>query len=114
MADCIFCKIVNGEIPADRVYEDDKVIAFNDIEPQAPIHILIIPKEHIPSLNSIDESNNSIIGHIHYVITKIAKEKGIDQKGYRVVNNCGKEGGQTVSHLHFHLLGGRNMMWPPG
>ncbi|EOD00802.1 histidine triad nucleotide-binding protein [Caldisalinibacter kiritimatiensis] len=114
MNDCIFCKIVKGEIPANKVYEDEKVIAFEDIEPQAPVHILVIPKEHITSINDINEENSDIIGHIHLVIKTIAKEKGINEKGYRVVTNSGKEGGQTVFHLHYHLLGGRNMMWPPG
>nr|WP_207753554.1 histidine triad nucleotide-binding protein [Sporosalibacterium faouarense] len=110
----MFCKIVNDEIKASKIYEDEKVIAFNDINPQSPVHILVIPKQHIPSINQIDESNQSIIGHIHLVINKLAKEKGLADKGYRIVNNCGKDGGQTVNHLHFHLLGGRDMQWPPG
>ncbi|WP_202711160.1 HIT domain-containing protein [Sporosalibacterium faouarense] len=114
MSDCLFCKIVNDEIKASKIYEDEKVIAFNDINPQSPVHILVIPKQHIPSINQIDESNQSIIGHIHLVINKLAKEKGLADKGYRIVNNCGKDGGQTVNHLHFHLLGGRDMQWPPG
>ncbi|MTI49389.1 MAG: histidine triad nucleotide-binding protein [Firmicutes bacterium] len=114
MSDCLFCKIVNDEIKASKIYEDEKVVAFNDINPQSPVHILVIPKQHIPSINQIDESNQSIIGHIHLVINKLAKEKGLADKGYRIVNNCGKDGGQTVNHLHFHLLGGRDMQWPPG
>lgn len=114
MQDCIFCKIVNGEIPTEKVYEDEKVLAFNDINPEAPIHILVIPKEHIPSMNDINENKKELIGHIHIVINKVAKEKGLDKDGYRVVNNCGKNGGQEVPHLHFHLLGGRSMNWPPG
>lgn len=114
MSDCIFCKIARGEVPSDIIYEDDKIIAFNDLNPQAPIHFLVIPKEHISSMNEIDENNVSIISHIFLVINKIAKEKGIDEKGYRIVNNCGEFGGQTVEHLHFHILGGRKMLWPPG
>ncbi|RKD34741.1 histidine triad nucleotide-binding protein [Thermohalobacter berrensis] len=114
MSECIFCKIINGEIPSDKVYEDEKVIAFNDINPQAPVHILVIPKEHISSIKEIDENNGDIIKHIHLVINRIAKEKGLDEKGFRIVNNCGEEGGQTVGHLHYHLLGGRQLQWPPG
>ncbi|SDZ19807.1 histidine triad (HIT) family protein [Proteiniborus ethanoligenes] len=114
MSDCIFCKIINGDIPVNKVYEDDKVIAFNDINPQTPIHILIIPKEHIPSTNHIGENNAYILSHIFIAINKIAKEKDLDKQGYRIVNNCGKDGGQTVEHLHFHLLGGRQLQWPPG
>lgn len=96
------------------MYEDDKIVAFNDINPQAPVHIVAIPKKHISSMNDIDESNIDIMSHILLVIKNIAKEKGLAEKGYRIVNNCGKQGGQTVDHLHFHLLGGRNMQWPPG
>lgn len=114
MPECIFCKIVNGDIPADKVYEDDKVIAFNDVNPQSPTHVLIIPKEHIPSTNNIDENNSQIISHIFIVISKIVKEKGLENQGYRIVNNCGEFGGQTVEHVHFHLLGGRQLQWPPG
>lgn len=114
MSDCIFCKIANGEIPADKIYEDDKVIVFNDINPQSPVHFLVIPKEHISSIKEIDENNVSIISHIVLIIKKIAKEKGLDEKGYRIINNCGEYGGQTVEHLHFHVLGGRQLLWPPG
>ncbi len=114
MTDCIFCKIVNGEIPGDRVYEDDRVIAINDINPQAPVHILILPKSHIKSVMEIDSDNEDILSHIFKVACRLAAEKGIDRKGFRIVNNCGEEGGQTVDHLHFHLLGGRFMEWPPG
>lgn len=114
MSDCIFCKIVKGEVPSKKVYEDDKVLAFEDINPQAPVHILVIPKEHIPSIKDVNEDNIDVIGHIHLVIKKLAEEKGIYQDGFRIVNNCGEKGGQTVGHLHYHLLGGRQMMWPPG
>ncbi|MBQ8764634.1 MAG: histidine triad nucleotide-binding protein [Clostridia bacterium] len=112
--DCLFCKIIKGEIPSAKVYEDDKVYAFRDIEPQAPVHILIIPKEHIASANELTEENASIVGHIFAVAAKIAKEEGIAEGGYRIVNNCGQDGGQTVGHLHFHMLGGRSLAWPPG
>lgn len=112
--DCLFCKIVAGDIPSAKVYEDDKVYAFRDIEPQAPVHILIIPKAHIASANELTEENASIVGHIFAVAAKIAKNEGIADGGYRVVNNCGEDGGQTVKHLHFHMLGGRSLAWPPG
>ncbi len=112
--DCLFCKIINGEIPSSKVYEDDKVYAFRDIEPQAPVHILIIPKEHITSANELTEENASVVGHIFAVAARIAKEEGIAEGGYRIVNNCGEDGGQTVKHLHFHMLGGRSLQWPPG
>lgn len=114
MSDCIFCKIANGEIPTDKIYEDEKVVAFYDIDPQSPVHFLVIPKEHISSIKEIDESNVSIISHIFLVIKKIATDNGLDEKGYRIVNNCGEYGGQTVNHLHFHILGGRELLWPPG
>ena len=112
--DCLFCKIIAGDIPSAKVYEDDKVYAFRDIEPQAPVHILIIPKEHIASANEITEENASIVGHIFAVAAKIAKDEGIADGGYRIVNHCGQDGGQTVGHLHFHMLGGRSLQWPPG
>lgn len=112
--DCLFCKIIAGEIPSAKVYEDDKVYAFRDIEPQAPVHILIIPKEHIASANELNEENSAIVGHIFAVAANIAKEEGISDGGYRIVNNCGEDGGQTVGHLHFHMLGGRSLQWPPG
>lgn len=111
--DCIFCKIASGEIPTTKVYEDDKVIAFNDLEPQAPVHILIIPKEHIESVNYIDNKNSDVIGYIFEVAAKLAKKLHLEN-GYRIVNNCGTDGGQTVMHLHFHLLAGRRMAWPAG
>lgn len=111
--DCIFCKIAAGEIPSTKVYEDDRVVAFNDLDPQAPVHILIIPKEHIASAAEINESNSSVVAHIFEVAAKIAAEKGLDN-GYRIVNNCGESAGQSVKHLHFHLLGGRDFGWPAG
>lgn len=112
--DCLFCKIISGEIPSDKVYEDDMVLAFRDIAPQAPQHIVIIPKEHINSANDINPENSKYIAHIFEVIPQIAKSLGISEKGYRVVNNCGEYGGQTVMHLHFHLTGGRQFGWPAG
>lgn len=114
MEDCLFCKIVAGDIPSTKVYEDDKVYAFNDIEPQTPTHIIIVPKMHISSSNELTDDNAEVIGHIFTVAAKIAKEKGFAEKGWRIVNNCGEDGGQTVGHIHFHLLAGRNLGWPPG
>ena len=111
--DCIFCKIANGEIPSKKAYEDDKVLAFYDLEPQAPVHILIIPKEHISSCAEITEENSSVISHIFEVAAKLGKELGLEN-GYRIVNNCGAHGGQTVHHIHFHFMGGRQFTWPAG
>lgn len=111
--DCIFCKIANGEIPSTKVYEDDTVIAFNDLEPQAPVHILVIPKQHITSMADITGENSAVVAHIFEVISQIAKEKGLDD-GFRVVSNCGESAGQSVKHLHFHLMGGREFGWPAG
>ena len=112
MNDCIFCKIAGKEIPSKPVYEDDLCYAFYDLEPQAPTHFLVIPKQHIVSALEINEENASIIGHCYAVIAKVAKEMNI--KSYRVVTNCGEQAGQTVFHLHFHVLAGRDMTWPPG
>lgn len=114
MENCIFCKIANGEIPTSLVYEDDLVAAFNDLEPQAPVHILIVPKEHISSALELTEQNSSVVAHIFEVAAKIARDMGFDKTGFRLVNNCGEDGGQTVQHLHFHLLAGRGLQWPPG
>ena len=111
--DCLFCKIAAGEIPCNKVYEDDELLAFYDIDPQAPVHFLVIPKEHIPSAAAIDEQNAAIVAKVYTVIAKLAKELNLE-KGFRVVTNCGEEGGQTVGHLHFHVLAGRNLSWPPG
>lgn len=112
--DCLFCKIIKGEIPSTKVYEDDLVYAFNDISPAAPVHVLIIPKEHISSVLEVEDKNSALIGHVFAVANKIARDLGIDEKGFRIVNNCGEDGGQTVHHIHFHLLGGRSLQWPPG
>lgn len=111
--DCIFCKIVAGEIPSKKVYEDELVYVFEDIEPTAPIHYLIIPKEHIASASEITPENSKVVAHIFEVISKLAKELNIED-GFRVVNNCGESAGQTVFHMHFHLLAGREFGWPAG
>ena len=111
--DCLFCKIAAGEIPSKKAYEDGKVFAFYDIDPPAPVHILVIPKEHIQSVSQITPENQEIVGHIFTVIAKLAQELNLED-GYRVVSNVGQQGGQSVPHLHFHLLGGRNLGWPPG
>jgi len=105
---CIFCMIVNGDIPSTKVYEDDKVLAFRDIAPQAPTHILVIPKEHIASVAEINEKNSAVVSRIFEVIAKIAKDEGLEG-GYRVVSNCGDDAGQTVHHLHYHILGGKKL-----
>lgn len=111
--DCLFCSIATKDIPSAMIYEDDKVMAFKDINPQAPVHFLVVPKVHIKSLDQIGEEHDGLISHMMRLIPKLAKEQGIE-KGYRVVNNCGPEGGQTVDHIHFHVLGKRDMLWPPG
>ena len=107
--DCLFCKIINGEIPSKKVYEDDSVYAFYDIAPMAPVHVLIVPKQHIASVNEVTAENSAVISHIYEVAAKLAKELGIADEGYRIVTNCGANAGQTVFHLHFHLLGGTKL-----
>ncbi|MBR3512682.1 MAG: histidine triad nucleotide-binding protein [Clostridia bacterium] len=107
--ECIFCKIIKGEIPSSKVYEDDYVLAFNDINPVAPVHVLIIPKTHIVSANEITEENSEYMKKIYEAIPKIAKEAGVFEDGYRIVNNCGENGGQEVKHIHFHLIGGMKL-----
>ncbi len=111
--DCLFCKIAAGEIPSSKVYEDELVYAFKDIEPQAPVHVLVIPKEHIQSAAAITSENSGVVARIFEVISKLAVEMGLDN-GFRVVSNVGESAGQSVRHLHFHVLGGRDMTWPPG
>lgn len=113
MEDCLFCKIVGGEIPSSKVYEDEKVLAFHDIDKKAPVHVLIIPKNHIDSLVALEETDFDTVAHIMRVVQKLAVEFDL-KKGFRLVANTGEEGGQTVNHLHFHLLGGRELGWPPG
>ena len=109
MEDCLFCKIIKGEIPSNKVYEDDEILAFYDINPVAPIHILVIPKKHITSLAHLQKEDEKIVGRIYGVINQIAEEKGFKQDGYRVIVNCGKNGGQEVMHLHFHILAGKEL-----
>ncbi len=113
MDNCIFCKIIKGEIPSKKVYEDELVYVFEDIEPTAPIHYLAIPKEHISKLDEINSDNSAVIAHIYEIIAKIAKEKEL-KDGFRVVTNCGEQAGQTVFHIHFHMLAGRSFGWPAG
>lgn len=114
MLDCLFCKMVKKEISPQTVYEDDQILAFKDVNPQAPVHILIIPKKHISGVLQLKEEDQGLIGHIYLMASKIAKEQGVFQNGFRMVVNSGSDAGQTVSHLHFHLLGGRALGWPPG
>ncbi len=113
MSDCVFCGIVSGEIPSKKVYEDDRILCFNDLEPKAPVHVLIIPKKHIASLDDVGDDDRDLLGYIMVKVKDIAAELGLEN-GYRLVNNCGEDGFQTVQHLHFHLLGKRKMTWPPG
>jgi histidine triad (HIT) family protein len=110
---CLFCKIIDGKIPSTSVFQDDLGYAFADVHPQAPVHVLIVPREHISSLSETDERKNALLGHLLLAAAEIARSKGLG-KGYRIVVNTGEEGGQTVDHLHLHLLGGRQMTWPPG
>ena len=114
MSDCLFCKMVSREIQPDIVYEDDDVLAFRDINPQAPVHVLIIPKRHISTLNDLEEGDAELIGRLHLAAKRVADQDGIAQAGYRTVFNCNEAGGQLVFHAHLHLLGGRAMGWPPG
>jgi histidine triad (HIT) family protein len=113
MENCLFCKIVSGQIPSSKVYEDDKVLAFNDIDSKAPVHVLIVPKKHVASIAALEEGDYELAAHIIHVAKDIAASKGLDN-GFRLVANTGADGGQTVDHLHFHLLGGRIFGWPPG
>lgn len=111
MEDCIFCKIIRGEIPSNKVYEDERVLAFRDIEPQAPVHVLLVPKQHFTSIMDVDAET---FGYMQGIVRRLANELGIAEKGFRVVINTGEDGQQSVKHLHFHILGGRSMQWPPG
>jgi histidine triad (HIT) family protein len=114
MSECLFCGIVDGKVPANCVYQDDSVIAFKDITPRAPVHLLIIPRKHIVSVSEIGEVDRALIGQIFQVAAQLARDHGIADSGYRVVVNSGGDAGQSVFHLHYHLLGGRSMGWPPG
>ena len=113
MEDCIFCKLANGEIPTDMVYEDDRIACFRDADPQAPVHVLMVPKRHIPSLDDLTEEDSDLLGYMMIKIKDIAAGEGLEN-GYRAVINCGEDGQQTVKHLHIHILGKRKMTWPPG
>lgn len=114
MSDCLFCKMASGEIKPDVVLEDEEILAFRDINPQGPVHILIIPKKHIPTVNQIEEDDAPLVGKLFLAAKKIAESEGIAEDGYRLVFNCNKHGGQEVYHIHLHLIGGRQMTWPPG
>jgi histidine triad (HIT) family protein len=113
MTDCLFCRIVRGELPTRKIYEDDRALAFNDINPQAPMHVLIIPKKHIVGLKEATPEDAELIGYCHLLAAKIARDRGMEE-GYRTVYNVGPKAGQSVFHLHLHLIGGRNLNWPPG
>lgn len=114
MSDCLFCKMVAGEIKPNTVYEDDDVLAFRDINPQAPTHVLVIPKTHISTLNDLQPDHAALVGKLFLVARQIAHDDGIAERGYRTVMNCNREAGQSVFHIHLHVLGGRGMHWPPG
>ena len=113
VSECLFCMIANGEIPSKKVYEDEEVLAIYDIEPAAPVHVLVMPKTHITGMNEVKDEQLALIGRLHGIMRDLAIKLGISE-GYRIVNNYGEKGGQSVPHLHFHLLGGRNLLWPPG
>jgi histidine triad (HIT) family protein len=111
---CLFCKIIAGEIPSSKVYEDELLFAFNDINPQAPMHVLVVPRQHIATLNDLTAANDGLVGSMVRAAARIAKDRGYDGTGYRTVVNCNAEAGQTVFHVHLHVLGGRRLAWPPG
>lgn len=112
--DCLFCKIVDGDIPADMVFESDNAVAFRDVNPQAPTHILVIPRQHIATINDLEPGNESLVGELYMAARQIAADEGIAEAGYRTVMNCNKGAGQSVFHIHLHVLGGRALSWPPG
>ena len=112
--DCLFCKIIDGDIPADIVYQDEQVLAFRDISPQAPTHILVIPKRHITTINDVTEEDCGLLGHMMVTAKQLAAKEGLAEDGYRLTLNCNENGGQSVYHIHLHLMGGRRMTWPPG
>lgn len=114
MSDCLFCKIAEKKIPSKIVHEDDRAVAFEDVNPQAPVHVLVIPRKHVASVSELNEADAGLLGHLMLTSAAVAKQKGIAESGYRLVANTGRNAGQTVFHLHFHLLGGRPMHWPPG
>lgn len=114
MSDCLFCKIINGDIPGDIVYQDDDVIGFNDINPQAPHHVLFIPRKHISTINDLEPEDAELVGKLYLAAKKLAAERGVAEEGYRAVMNCNAGAGQTVFHIHLHVLAGRALTWPPG
>jgi histidine triad (HIT) family protein len=114
MRDCLFCRIIDRKLPAKIIFEDDRVVVFEDISPQAPVHTLVIPKKHIATLLDMEEGDHALFGHMVKTATAIARQKGIAERGFRLVTNCNAESGQSVYHIHLHLLGGRQMQWPPG
>lgn len=114
MTDCLFCKMISGEIKPDTVLENDHVLAFRDINPQAPTHVLVVPKEHIATLNDLDDAHSWLVGQLYLAAKAVARQEGIDEAGYRTVMNCNAGAGQSVYHIHLHVLGGRQMTWPPG
>jgi len=114
MTDCIFCKIISGDIPGDIIYQDDDVLAFRDLNPQAPTHFLVIPKKHISTINDLQSEDAELVGKLYLAAKQVAKDEGIAESGYRAVMNCNAGAGQTVFHIHLHVLGGRGMSWPPG
>lgn len=114
MSDCLFCKMINGEIKPDTVLETDDVLAFRDINPQAPTHVLVIPKQHVSTINDLDQQHAELVGKLYLAAQQVARHEGIDQSGYRTVMNCQEGAGQSVFHIHLHVLGGRRMNWPPG
>lgn len=114
MAECVFCRIAAGEIPAAKVYESERLVAFRDINPQAPVHILIIPRRHVSSVLDLEEADCALVGEIHLLAARLARQEGVAENGFRLLTNTGAAAGQSVAHLHFHLLGGRALGWPPG
>ena len=114
MEDCLFCRIAAGQIPSRKVFEAEDLMAFEDINPQAPVHLLVIPRRHIPTLNDLSPADDALVGRMHRVAADLAKERGIADNGYRIVMNCNAHAGQSVWHIHLHLLGGRPLNWPPG
>jgi histidine triad (HIT) family protein len=114
MSDCLFCKIARGEIPARKVHEDEEILAFDDIDPQAPVHVLVIPRRHVPTLNDLGPEDDALLGRMHRVAAQVARERGIAESGWRTVVNVNRDAHQLVFHVHLHVLGGRSMRWPPG
>ncbi|MBI5426892.1 MAG: histidine triad nucleotide-binding protein [Nitrospinae bacterium] len=114
MSDCLFCKIIEGKIPSKKVFEDDRLFAMEDVNPQAPVHLLIMPKKHVATLLDLQDGDSSLMGAVFPAASRLARERNIDRSGFRLVVNCGAGAGQSVFHIHFHLLGGRAMLWPPG